>query len=193
MNPMVDGWRGDDWFHNGAFRQQNLPYIYEQTATRANDELWQSGSFDDYDLYMRAGSAGELGRQHGMEQIGFWNKIVAHPGLRLFLARAGHGPDPGARAADRADDAGRRALGPGGHLRGHRRVQGAITPIRDNRDKLFLVLGPWYHGQQIEEASALGPIRFGSDTGLYFRRQILAPFLAHYLKDDASTARRSRR
>ena len=20
MNPMVDGWRGDDWFHNGAFR-----------------------------------------------------------------------------------------------------------------------------------------------------------------------------
>ena len=22
MNPMVDGWMGDDWFHNGAFRQQ---------------------------------------------------------------------------------------------------------------------------------------------------------------------------
>ena len=21
INPMVDGWRGDDWFHNGAFRQ----------------------------------------------------------------------------------------------------------------------------------------------------------------------------
>ena len=29
MNPMVAGWMGDDWFHNGAFRQQNLPYIYE--------------------------------------------------------------------------------------------------------------------------------------------------------------------
>ena len=37
MNPMVDGWMGDDWFHNGAFRQQNLPYIYEQEATRRND------------------------------------------------------------------------------------------------------------------------------------------------------------
>src|SRR3954452_9948103 len=24
MNPMVDGWRGDDWFHNGAFRQQGM-------------------------------------------------------------------------------------------------------------------------------------------------------------------------
>src|SRR5437773_6179429 len=27
MNPMVDGWMGDDWFHNGAFRQQNMSYI----------------------------------------------------------------------------------------------------------------------------------------------------------------------
>ena len=34
MNPMVDGWMGDDWFHNGAFRQQNMPYIYEQVGTR---------------------------------------------------------------------------------------------------------------------------------------------------------------
>src|SRR3954468_5644901 len=34
MNPMVDGWMGDDWFHNGAFRQQNMPYIYEQAGTR---------------------------------------------------------------------------------------------------------------------------------------------------------------
>ena len=25
MNPMVDGWMGDDWFHNGAFRQQMMP------------------------------------------------------------------------------------------------------------------------------------------------------------------------
>jgi putative CocE/NonD family hydrolase len=34
MNPMVDGWMGDDWFHNGAFRQQNIRYIYDQVATR---------------------------------------------------------------------------------------------------------------------------------------------------------------
>src|SRR5258706_6590837 len=33
MNPMVDGWMGDDWFHNGAFRQQNMSYIYDQEAT----------------------------------------------------------------------------------------------------------------------------------------------------------------
>jgi len=84
MNPMVDGWRGDDWFHNGAFRQQNMPYIYEQTATRSNDEHWNSSNFDDYDMYMRAGSAGELGHQRGMEQIGFWKKITEHPAYDSF-------------------------------------------------------------------------------------------------------------
>jgi putative CocE/NonD family hydrolase len=36
MNPMVDGWMGDDWFHFGAFRQQNESYIYEQVASRDN-------------------------------------------------------------------------------------------------------------------------------------------------------------
>src|SRR5437868_5391271 len=60
MNPMVDGWMGDDWFHHGAFRQQNMPYIYEQDATRDNHEHWWSSHFDDYDTYMEAGSAGEL-------------------------------------------------------------------------------------------------------------------------------------
>jgi predicted acyl esterase len=40
MNPMVDGWRGDDWFHNGAFRQQNMAYIYQQEATRKSEEKW---------------------------------------------------------------------------------------------------------------------------------------------------------
>src|SRR6202046_1157666 len=71
MNPMVDGWRGDDWFHNGAFRQQNIPYIYEQTATRSNDAHWLLSNFDDYDMYMRAGSAGELAKQRSMDQVGF--------------------------------------------------------------------------------------------------------------------------
>jgi putative CocE/NonD family hydrolase len=187
MNPMVDGWRGDDWFHNGAFRQQNLPYIYEQTATRSNDERWQSGSFDDFDLYMRAGSAGELGRQHGMDQIGFWRKLVEHPDYDSFwreqamdriLARAPL-TVPTMLVAGLWDQE---------DIYGAIAVYKALYAEAGNRERLFLVLGPWYHGQQIEPANALGPIQWGSDTGLYFRQQILAPFLARYLKDDAPAA-----
>jgi uncharacterized protein len=182
MNPMVDGWRGDDWFHNGAFRQQNLPYIYEQTATRSNDEHWQSTHFDDYDMYMRAGSAGELARQRGMDQIGFWKKLAAHPAYDSFWSE---------QAVDKLL-AGQPLSVPTmlvSSLWDQEDIYGAIAVYKalqaGNKDNLFLVLGPWHHGQEIEEASSLGAIHFGSDTGLYFRLKILAPFLAHYLKDDA--------
>ena len=84
MNPMVDGWKGDDWFHNGAFRQQMMPYIYEQTATQKNDEKWWSSHFDHYDMYMSAGSAGELGRRYGLDQLGFWVKLTEHPSYDAF-------------------------------------------------------------------------------------------------------------
>src|SRR5450631_364897 len=36
INAMVDGWRGDDWFHNGAFRLGSLAYFHDQEATRKN-------------------------------------------------------------------------------------------------------------------------------------------------------------
>src|SRR5258708_7207653 len=79
MNPMVDGWMGDDWFHNGAFREQGMSYIYEQEGTRGNTEQWWTDKYDDYDFFMAAGSAGELGRRHGLEQVGFWRKLLEHP------------------------------------------------------------------------------------------------------------------
>ncbi|MEP6769270.1 MAG: CocE/NonD family hydrolase, partial [Acidobacteriota bacterium] len=63
MNPMVDGWMGDDWFHNGAFRQQGMPYIWDQEATRKSDDKWWRTHHDDYDMFLDAGSAGELGRR----------------------------------------------------------------------------------------------------------------------------------
>ena len=49
-------------------------------------------------------------------------------------------------------------------------------------------MGAWHHGQEIEDASTLGTLKFSSDTGLYFQREILRPFLDHYLKNDAPAA-----
>jgi putative CocE/NonD family hydrolase len=84
MNPMVDGWMGDDWFHYGAFREQNIPYIYEQEASRKNKYPWWSDYHGDYALYLEAGSAGAVARKHGMKQLGFWRKLVAHPAYDKF-------------------------------------------------------------------------------------------------------------
>src|SRR5512143_2172535 len=52
MNPMVDGWMGDDWFPNGAFREQMMSYIYEQEATRDNKAKWWTSFYDDYDMFL---------------------------------------------------------------------------------------------------------------------------------------------
>ena len=56
-------------------------------------------------------------------------------------------------------------------------VYQAIEPKDTANDKVFLVMGPWNHGQQIHEGSSLGALRFGSDTALTFRREMLPPFL----------------
>jgi len=184
MNPMVDGWMGDDWFHNGAFRQQNLPYIYEQQATHDNDEKWWSGHFDDYDLFMEAGSAGELAQRHGMEQIGFWRKILAHPSYDAFWRDQAVDKILAAQPL-RVPVMLVHSLWDQEDIYGAIAVYKAIKPKDTANDKVFLVLGPWHHGQEIDEGSSLGALKFHSDTALYFRQNILRPFLDHYLKDDS--------
>jgi putative CocE/NonD family hydrolase len=187
MNPMVDGWMGDDWFHNGAFRQQNMPYIYNQEATRENTEVWWTSHFDDYDMFMEAVSAGELGRRRGLEQVGFWRKILEHPSYDAFWQD---------QAMDKVLAAQPlkvpvmlvHSLWDQEDIYGAPAVYRAIEPKDSANDKVFLVMGPWYHGQEIGEGSSLGAIRFNGNTALYFRQHILRPFLAQYLIDGAPRA-----
>ena len=187
MNPMVDGWMGDDWFHNGAFRQQNIPYIYEQVATRDNSARWWSDFHDDYDLYMHYGSAGALGDAYGMRQLGFWNKLVEHPDYDAFwsdqavdrLMASQPLTVPVMVVAgqwDQEDSYGAMA------------VYRALKSQDRGGNMVKLVLGPWNHGQQILDGSSLGALRFNGDTGKYFREHVLRPFLAQYLKDGAPKA-----
>ena len=181
MNPMVDGWMGDDWFHNGAFRQMGMDYIWEQEVTRDNSLPWVSSSDDVYDFYMRAGSAGELGKRMGLDQIGFWKSILAHPAYDRFWQ-------------DRAMDAYLaklplkvpvmlvHSLWDQEDSYGALAVYRAIEPKDANNDMVYLSMGPWHHGQEIEDADTLGQMRWGQDSGTWWRRNVLGPFLAHYLK-----------
>jgi putative CocE/NonD family hydrolase len=184
MNPMVDGWRGDDWFHNGAFRQQNMPYIYEQQGSRDNHYKWWTNSADDYDFYMRPGSAGALGKEHGLEQMGFWRRILEHPAYDSFWQDQAMDKVLGARPL-KVPTMLVHSLWDQEDIYGDIAVYKALKPKDSANGMVYLVLGPWYHGQEIEEASSLGALRFGQDTALWFRKNVLAPFLAHYLKDDS--------
>jgi uncharacterized protein len=184
INAMVDGWRGDDWFHNGAFRQDSLVYAHDQEATRGSDIGWWSDHYDEYDTWLSVGSAGAMAKLHGLEQVGFAGKLMNHPAYDEFWQ-------------DQALD---KILGKQGitvptmlvhslwdqeDIYGNMALYRALKAQQADNPNLFLVIGPWFHHQQRLDGSSIGAIRFGSDTAEYFRKQILRPFLDHYLKDEA--------
>ncbi|MFT8721965.1 MAG: CocE/NonD family hydrolase [Acetobacter malorum] len=184
MNPMVDGWMGDDWFHNGAFREEMLSYIYNQDATAKKTAIWWGNQYDNYDLFLNSVSAGALGKERGMEQIGFFRQLLAHPAYDSWWQQQAMDhvlADLPLKVPtllvhslwDQEDNYGAIAL------------YYALKQKQADQPNLWLAMGPWNHGGEIKEASTLGPIKLPSDTGLYFRKKILEPFLAHYLKDDA--------
>ena len=179
INPMVDVWKGDDWFHNGAFRQEMISYIYGQTATKKSDEDWFTNAYDDYDTYMRFASAGAYGNAMGMQQLPFWGRLTEHSAYDEFWQLQAVDKILGQRPLtiptllvdsewDQEDIYGAPAV--------FNAVKGS-----DNGNA-HLVLGPWHHGEANGAASTLGPLDWGSDTGKWFRQNVMIPFLNEHLK-----------
>jgi putative CocE/NonD family hydrolase len=188
INPMVDTWMGDDWFHHGAFRQMMMDFISDQeTSHDSSETAGDNGNGDDYELYLKAGSAGELGRLKGLDRVSFWRNLLQHPAYDAFWQ---------GQALDKIL-AGQPLKVPTMYIHGlwdQEDIYGAIaayeaTESKDrNNDTNFLVIGPWSHGQVNGNGSWLGPLKFDGDTALYFRRTILLPFLNERLKDGAPKA-----
>jgi putative CocE/NonD family hydrolase len=184
INAMVDGWMGDDWFHKGAFRQNSLIYFHDQEATRESKLHWWTDHYDDYDTWLSAGSAGDMARLHGLDQVGFAGKVMGHPAYDSFwqdqaldriLAKQGVTvPTLLVHSLWDQED-----------IYGNIALYKALESQPGDHSNLFLVLGPWFHHQERLDGSRIGAIAFGSDTAQYFRLHILRPFLDHYLKDDA--------
>ena len=181
--PMVDGWIGDDWFHNGAFRQDGtLDYIYDQEATRKGDEKWWSGERDTYDAYLRAGTAGAMAASRGLEQLGFWRAIAEHTAYDSFWQE---------QAVDKllAKEPLQVPMLIVSGLFDQEDIYGGPALYKALADKdpsgemVHLVMGPWNHGQARREGRGIGEIHFEGDTATWFRRTVMQPFLDHYLKD----------
>jgi putative CocE/NonD family hydrolase len=181
--PMVDGWMGDDWFQNGAFRQTGtIEFIYGQEATRSSDEGWWSAHRDQYAEFMEHWSASDVVKSKGMEGLGFWKLISAHPSYdsywsdqaldKYFAKQPIDVPMMIVSGLFDQED-----------IYGGPALYRALAKRPDAAGRLFLVLGPWNHGGGRRFGGDIGPIRFGGDTAVEFRRQVLQPFLAHYLTD----------
>ena len=64
QSPMVDGWMGDDWFHNGAFRVGGFDFAVGQSTGKADASASiPGGPGDDYTRYLEAGSMADYARK----------------------------------------------------------------------------------------------------------------------------------
>ena len=174
--PMTDTWLGDDFFHNGAFRQ-SYGYEYVKSMETSKEDTDVSFDKDAYDWYLGMGSLGKI-TELNAGKFPTWNAFVAHPNYDEDWKARGSGnylkPTTVATLVvggwwDQEDYYGA--------------LQTYYTLEKfDKKHQNFLVLGPWNHGGWNGRGRNLGSIFFGTSTGMHFRAQIQAPWFAYYLK-----------
>ncbi len=177
--PMGDTWMGDDFFHQGAFRlSYGLEYAWLLEASTDQSVTPNIGRFDSYDFYRSFATLGDLTKAVGANAWPTWRRFVAHPAYdSVWQTRSAaryltHARIPTLTVGgwwDQEDEWGPLATY-------------AALEKNDTASRSFLVMGPWYHGQWSgDRGDSLGNIRFGSPTGLEYRRDIQAPWFRYWL------------
>jgi uncharacterized protein len=187
MSPMVDGWMGDDWFHFGAFRQTNFDYFTGQTSARGAGQPVVRQGYEDYENFLRAGSAGDFAKAGGLDQLPWWHKTAEHPAYDAFWQEQALDKTMSAQPLE-VPTMWIQGLWDQEDMWGAIHCYLAIEP-KDTRNEMnFLVMGPWRHSGVNYDGYSLGPLKWEGDTALQFRRDVLKPFFDQYLKDGAPKA-----
>lgn len=181
--PMTDVWIGDDFFHNGAFRQ-SYGYDYVLGMESSKKATFGKLSEDAYTWFLNAGSAAAAGKQGGLTDLPTWKAFLKNPEYDTFWQARAVQPHLTTVTVP--------TLEVGGYwdqedMWGPQAQFAALKP-HDTKHEVFLVLGPWNHGQWVRTTRHLGALDFGSATGDTFRQRIEAPFFAYYLKDQPGFA-----
>ena len=179
--PMTDVWMGDDFFHNGAFRQSyGFDYVQQMEAQRT--DLLVDMKQDEYDFFLHSGNFA-----NAVKSVPMMSKL---PTVKAFLTHPAYTSFWQAMAVeDRIASINVPILEVGGYWDQEDMwgTQAEYAALKKHHDPVFLVLGPWIHGGWQRAArrlgSDLGNIDFGEPTGTEFRKQIEAPFFEKYLKD----------
>jgi putative CocE/NonD family hydrolase len=181
----ADMWIGDDFHHNGAFRlSYGFEYAYMMESSK---EISDPGAiidtYDTYEWYLRLGSLANVNAKLIHNKLPTWNDFVNHPDYDAFWKRQGFAPWLN------------RVTVPILNVAGWWDQEDFYGPIKiyellerhDKANQNFLVVGPWNHGGwSRSDGQKLGRVDFGSKTSEYYRKNVLAPFLAHHLKGKGS-------
>ena len=184
----ADMWIGDDFHHNGAFRlSYGLEYAYMMESSKEiTDPTKIVDRFDAYEWYLELGPLSNANEKYFKGALPSWNDFVNHPDYDAFWKRQGFEPWL------------TRVTVPTLNVAGWWDQEDFYGPIKiyellerhDTAKQNFLVVGPWNHGGWSRgDGRKLGPVDFGSATAEHYRKNILAPFFAYYLKGKGSAQR----
>ncbi len=181
-SPMIDGWMGDDWYHYGALRQINLDYFIAQSSKTGSGQEIPRWAYDDFENYLRAGSAGAFVQSAGFDQLPWWHRFAAHPAYDTFWQD---------QALDKLITVHPSNV-PTVWLQGfwdQEDIYGAVhsweaLKAAGHEANNHLVIGPWWHSQINRDGWNMGPLRWNGDTAADFRQHVLIPFFDMYLQDD---------
>ena len=184
----ADMWLGDDFHHNGAFRlSYGFEYAYMMESSKEiTDPTTIIDKLDAYEWYLNLGALSNVDKKYFHGKIPTWTDFVNEPDYSAFWKRQAFAPWLN------------RVTVPILNVAGWWDQEDFYGPIKiyellerhDTAKQNFLVIGPWNHGGWSRgEGSKLGRIEFGSPTAAHYRKNILAPFFAYYLKGQGSGQR----
>ena len=177
----ADMWLGDDFHHNGAFRlSYGLEYAYMMESSKEiADPSKIIDTFDTYEWYLKLGSLANVETKYFNGKIPSWRDFATRPDYDEFWKRQAFAPWLNKVTAPTLNVAG---WWDQEDFYGPIKIYELLEP-HDKSNQNFLVVGPWNHGGWSRgEGRKLGKIDFGSATAEHYRRNILVPFLVHYLK-----------
>jgi len=185
--PMIDTWMGDDFFHNGAFRQTyGYDYALGLESSKEMTEVDYGKDADGkprdgYDFFLERGSFAADVKQSGVNKdLPTWQAFEKHPAYDSFWR---------SRAVEyHMDKVAVPTLTVGGYydqedMWGPQKEYASLEP-HDPDHENFLVLGPWRHGSWSSSSRHLAALQYGESIGNEYRSQIEAKFFAKYLKDE---------
>nr|WP_281372443.1 CocE/NonD family hydrolase [Granulicella arctica] len=178
--PMTDVWMGDDFFHNGAFRETyGFDYV-QQLEAQKTDAVVQSKE-DTFDFFLRNGNFAGAAKTAGMSEL---------PTAKIFLTQPSYTKFWQDMAVEkRLTKVEVPTLEVGGwwdqeDMWGTQAEYAALKP-HDTKQEVYMVLGPWNHGGWGGPGKMLGAVDFGQPTGEEYRKTIEAPFFEKNLKGRA--------
>jgi uncharacterized protein len=175
--PMTNVWMGDDFFHNGAFRETyGFDYVQQLEAQKTDARV--QGKEDMFDFFLKHVNFAGAADAAKMEDL---------PTAKVFLTQPEYSKFWQDMAVEKhLTQVEVPTLEVGGwwdqeDMWGTQAEYAALKP-HDKDNEVFMVLGPWNHGGWGPTTRHLGVLDFCAATGDDYRRTIEAPFFEKYLK-----------